>query len=222
VVADPKGQGAARFYEIRQQVLTGSFHELELPPDIVSEDGVVEVGYINPPPEFQTGTEEDRGVSVVFQLADGPVLMARVSGFATNYARAMVLALFQIAFLAALGCTVGAAFSTPVAAFVAIAYLIIGLSVRAAIDAPLRDDFGRYQYKGVFDRGAHYLARGVGMVVVSVDDFEATGDLARGRLVEYSRLGRTFGVLVVLRSGLIALFGIWVLHRRELGAVIRR
>ena len=222
IVADPQGRGGDKFREISQQVLTGSFHELELPPDVIAEDGVVQLGYVNPPPEFQSGTEEDRGVSVVFQIADGPVLMAKVSGFPANYARAMVLALFQLAFLAALGCTVGAAFSTPVAAFVAIAYLIIGLSVRAAIDAPLKDDLGRYQYKGVLDRGAHYLARWVGLVVVSVDDFEATGDLARGRLIEYARLGRTFGVLVALRSGLIALLGIWVLHRRELGAVIRR
>lgn len=208
--------------EIRQQVLTGSFHELELSADIISKDGVVQIGYLNPPAEVQPETGEDRSVSVIFQLADGPVLMARVSGFAPNYVRAMVLALFQLAFLAALGCTVGAAFSTPVAAFVAIAYLVIGLSVRAAIAAPLQDDFGRYQYKGVFDRAAHHLAQGVGLVVVSVDDFDATSDLARGRLVEYSRLGETFAILVVVRSGLIALLGIWVLHRRELGTVIRR
>lgn len=222
IIADPGGQPGERYYEIPQQVLTGNFHELELPTDIISADGVVEVGYINPPAEFQTGTEEDRSVSVIFQLGDGPILMAKVSGFTANYARAMLLALFQIAFLAALGCTVGAAFSTPVAAFVAIAYLVIGLSVRGAVEAPLQDDFGRYQYKGVLDRGAHYLARGVGLVVVSVDDFDATGDLARGRLVEYARLGKAFAVLVALRSGLIALLGIWVLHRRELGTVIRR
>jgi len=86
----------------------------------------------------------------------------------------------------------------------------------------MQDDFGRYTYKGVADRAAHYLARTVGKVVVSVDDFDATSDLARGRLVEYSRVAWTTLNLIVIRGGLIALFGVWVLTRRELGTVIRR
>lgn len=224
VIVDPLAENSNnRLHTIEvPKALTGTFHELSLPADFISADGVVELGYVNPLPTNQPTTGEDRGVSVIFQLSDGPILMARVSGFAANYARAIVLALFQIAFLAALGCTVGAAFSTPVAAFVAIAYLVIGLSVRAAVEAPLRDDFGNYQYKGILDRAAHHLAQGVGLVVVSVDDFDATSDLARGRLVEYGRLAEAFSILVVIRSGLIALLGIWVLHRRELGTVIRR
>ena len=51
---------------------------------------------------------------------------------------------------------------------------------------------------------------------------DATSDLARGRLVEYSRVAWTTLNLIVIRGGLIALFGVWVLTRRELGTVIRR
>jgi hypothetical protein len=222
IVVDPRAKGYDNKRSQTQQVLSGNFHELDLPADIISDDGVVEIGYLNPAEEKSNETGEDRNTSVIFQLTDGPALLARVSGFTANYARAMMLAFFQIAFLAALGCAVGAAFSTPVAAFVAIAYLVIGLSVQAAVNAPLKNDLGEYEYKGVLDRAAHYLARGVSVVVVSVDDFDATSDLARGRLVEYKRMLDATLNLIVFRGGLIALLGIWVLNRRELGTVIRR
>ena len=158
----------------------------------------------------------------MFQLKDGPILMVAVSSFLENYCRAMLLAIFQIAFLAALGCAVSAAFSTPVAAFVAVTYLLIGLAVRPAIDAPLQNDDGSYRYKGFHDKAAHYLAMGVGQVVVSVDDLDATSALANGRLVENSRLLYSFFTLLLLRTGLISAVGLWIIYKRELGAVIRR
>jgi hypothetical protein len=222
IVEDPHAKGNNRELSMQQQVRTGTFHELAIPPNIISDDGTVVVSYLNPIEAPTEATGEDRNTSVIFQTNDGPVLLARVSGFGTNYARAMVLAFLQIAFLAALGCTVGAAFSTPVAAFVAIAYLVIGLSVQAAVNAPLQNEMGEYEYKGVLDRGAHYLARGVSTVVVSVNDFDATSDLARGRLVEYKRMLDATLRLIVIRGGLITILGIWVLSRRELGTVIRR
>jgi len=145
-----------------------------------------------------------------------------VTGFLSNYLRSMVLAIFQIAFLAALGCTVGAAFSTPVAAFAAISYLVIGLSVQAAISAPLQNEDGSYQYKGFADKTAHKFAQVVSVLVVSVDDLDATSDLIKGNLVEYRRLGTAFLNLVLIRTGLISAVGIWILSRRELGTVIKR
>ena len=160
--------------------------------------------------------------SAVFQVADGPVLLVRVTGFEANYVRSLLLAAFQIGFLAALGCMVGAAFSTPVAVFVALSYLLIGMTVRAAVDAPIRDEFGNVEYKHVVERLAHRTAEGVAAVVVSVDDLDATSDLARGRLIEWRRIGNDLLWLIGIRGGLIAAVGMWVLTRRELGTVIRK
>jgi hypothetical protein len=219
LLRDPSAGDQERYIPNAQKVMSGSWHELRISPEFVSEDGTVVIGYqnIEPAPEDDASSQ-----SVIFQIADGPVLLVRVTGFLSNYARSMILALFQIAFLAALGCTVGAAFSTPVAAFVAVSYLVIGMSVQAAVSAPLKDDSGKYQYKGAVEMVAHRIAQGVSTVVVSVDDFDATSNLARGRLIEFSRIGRALLSLMVLRGGVIALVGMWVLTRRELGAVIRR
>ena len=203
------------------KVMGGTFQELQLSKDFVNKnDGnSLTVRYVNPP---QEGWGEVKASSAMFQQSDGPILMVEVTSFANNYCRAALLALMLIGFLAALGCTVSAAFSVPVAAFVAIAYLVIGLTVQAAITAPLQNEDGSYVYKNAAERVAHHMARVIGTIVVSVDDLDATSDLARGRLVEGSRLVHNVVFLVLLRTGLMAAIGIWILNKRELGLVIRK
>jgi hypothetical protein len=205
------------------EVMGGTFQEFALMKTCIDtkNENTVSIMFMNPDkgaPVWR-GTEAS---AAMFQEKDGPILLIAVSSFLGNYCRAILLALLQIAFLVALGCTVSAAFSTPVAAFVAVAYLVIGLSVSAAIDAPLRGVDGTFQYKNVFERSAHYLAIGVGNVVVSVSDLDATSDLARGRLVEKSRIIHSFISLLVLKTGIMSAIGIWILSKRELGLVIRK
>jgi hypothetical protein len=212
-VQDPTDETGERVAVLPQRVISGIFHEITVPGTFVDAEGTVRVSYYNDDPKKE---------SAIFQIADGPTLLVRVTGFVANYCRSMVLAVFQIAFLAALGCTVGAAFSTPVAAFVGVMYLAIGLIVQSAIDAPLRDDFGDFEYKGKTDRVLHYIAMTVGQVVVSVDDFDATSDLARGRLIETGRIAVALFGLLLFRSGLLLACGMLILTRRELGTVIRR
>jgi len=211
-VADP-------FRYIAFNVMGGTFQEMPLSAKSIDEGDCITVRYKNPPQEYWLGAE---ATPAVFQPADGPAILMAVSSFGNNYTRAMFLALLQIAFLAALGCTVSAAFSTPVAAFVAVAYLVIGLSIQAAITAPLTNDDGSYKYKNVTEMVLHKFAQGMGHVIVSVDDLDATSDLIRGRLIENRRLFNTVGYLLFLRTGLIAALGIWIFNKRELGAVIRK
>ena len=216
-VADP-------FIYIMSSSMGGTFQELRINNEAIDKinENMVQVRYVNPPkeaPDWQ-GSE---GASAMFQLKDGPVLLVAVAGFLENYCRAMLLAIFQIAFLTALGCAVSAAFSTPVAAFVAVTYLLIGLAVGPAINAPLQNDDGSYQYKGFSDKAAHIVAMyGVRPLVVSVDDLDATSDLAAGRLVENGRLIYSFFTLLIFRTGLISGIGLWIINKRELGAVIRK
>ncbi|MCQ2396229.1 MAG: hypothetical protein MJ106_00845 [Lentisphaeria bacterium] len=163
-----------------------------------------------------------RNMTSVFQYADGPVLLCPVASFFENYLRTMLMALFQLAFLSALGTTVGALFSTPVAVFVAIAYIVIGSVVPYALEAPLRGGDGTFMYANLWEKSAHYMAQGVQALVVTVDDLACTGKLADGRLVETSVLLWAFVKVIIVRSGILALVGIICLYRRELGLVVRR
>jgi ABC-type transport system involved in multi-copper enzyme maturation permease subunit len=212
-VQDPTAKEPDTFAVVSQRVMGGVFHEMTFPGSFVDHEKTAIVTYTN---------QDAEKASLIFQTADGPALLVARTSFTVNYLRASLLVLLQLAFLAALGCTVGAVFSTPVAIFVAVSYLVIGLTVQAAVTAPLTDELGGYEYKNVAERMAHYMALGVGKLVVSVDDFDASSDLAKGRLIEVTRmLGALFG-LVVLRSLPLAGLGAYLFTRRELGTVIRR
>ncbi|MBO4619369.1 MAG: ABC transporter permease [Victivallales bacterium] len=160
--------------------------------------------------------------TAIFQVADGPVLLSKVTGFFSNFVRTMLMAIIQLAFMAGLGCTVGAIFSTPVAVFVAISYLVIGLSATAAVEAPLKNPDGSYMYKNLAERVLHYVAQGVQWCVVTLDELDCTSDLANGRLVETGDIIWTFIRVLILRTGILAGVGIFILNRRELGLVVRK
>lgn len=204
--------------EIEGQVTT---EDLLPPASIIIDkknDNTVVLRFTNPDAQYWNGEASP----IVFQVADGPFLLTKVTGFGANYVRTLILAFFQLAFLSALGCTVGAAFSTPVAAFAAIAYLVIGMTVQMAVSAPLDLGQGKYAYKSTFEMVNHKFSQFVSVLVVSVDDLDSTTDLARGRLVEYPRIAHTFVTMILLRSGLLAALGIWILTKRELGLVTRK
>ncbi len=177
---------------------------------------------MNNPEAKKAWQELERKFTTVFQVVDGPYLLCKAAGFFNNYLRTMVMAIFQIIFLAGLGSTVGAIFSTPVAVFVAISYIIIGLVVPAAVSAPLQNADGSYNYNNVAERAAHYVAQGVQGLVVTVDDLDCTSQLASGQLVELRDIGSAFTKVLLFRTGVIALLGIAVLTRRELGLVVRK
>ena len=180
-------------------------------------------GSVPPDEESQAAYQKlKQNYTAIFQVADGPVLLSKVTGFFSNFVRTMVMAVIQLAFMAGLGCTVGAIFSTPVAVFVAISYLVIGLSASAAVDAPLKNDDGSYMYKNAAERVLHYVAQGVQWCVVTLDELDCTGDLANGRLVEIADIIWTFIRVLILRTGILAGVGIFILNRRELGLVVRK
>jgi hypothetical protein len=213
-ILDP-ASGEDQQFRVRYQSLRGGqFAEIPIPSEMVSKDGTLVMSFQN----------QDAGQNpIIFQLADTPQLLVADSGFLANYLNATAMVLLLLAFLTALGCTVGAALTTPVAIFIGISYLIVGMSVQSAVDVPLRDPTsGKITYSGPTQQVLYYIAVTTSHVVASYDDFTATSELARGRLIKPSRIGAAFLSLIFLRGIPLALLGIWILTRREFGTVIRR
>jgi hypothetical protein len=212
--------------------MTGTFQELLLPAAVVADNKLLVVGFQNLDPE---------GKSVVFQPQDGPSILLPEGGFGGNYARVVLLIFFQIAFLAALGCTCGAAVSAPVAIFLALSYVVVGTVVDslsflwiydpvvwppgllAKTTAAFSWFLDQLQTQGDVVQQFAWFVRGlVQLVVVSINQFNEVGRLAHGELVGLGALLSVFIQVIVLRGGPVAALGIWALTRRELGRVIRR
>jgi len=199
-------------------IQSGVFHEIKLKGSdiIVDKNGnrCVVISFAH----LDKRGKDNKPAPFIFKQGDGPVILEKVSGFWFNYCRSMLLVIFLLAFLSALGCTVGAAFSTPVAIFVGVSYLIIGIVCHGIIlDAP-KDDLGNVHYVSVNEK----LALGLSYAMSSVKDFDTTADLINGRVVKNKKIVKSLIIQVILRGGIVALLGMMVLSKRELGMVVRK
>ena len=191
---------------------THAFTEFMIPVDWVSKEGRVVVQC----------TSMDNEDKVLFQPSDGPFVLSRETSFLSNYTRTMMLALFLIGFLAALGCTVSAAFGPPVAVFAGCTYLIIGLLLQSLIASSERGQAGELVFADTKDRVVYHVNVGLSKVFVSVGDLNSSRSLIKGEEVEWRRVGEAALLLLLLRGGTIAGLGIWILSRREFAKEARR
>ena len=199
-----------QFYPMRSQVMSGVHHEIKLMPGAISKEGHVTIGYQN----------RDLGrQSVVFQVSDGPFLLADEAGFAQNYARTVFLMFLQLAFLGVLGCIAGANLTTPVAIFTSFAYVIIGAIVTAMQASSPEDEIVPSNPALL---AAYLLRKLAGVLTVSVNEFNEIPLLARGQLIEWSHIAGVALNPLLLHTLLLCIVGLWTLSRRDIGIVIRR
>ncbi|MCF7855804.1 MAG: ABC transporter permease [Candidatus Pacebacteria bacterium] len=210
---NPDAPEDQRLAILPQRVMGGSFHEFSFPASMIPEGGTLYLQYVN----------QDAGKeSVILQAKDWPVLLARVTGFANNYIRGVLLVLLQLALLGILGCTCGAALSTPVALFAALSYLVLGGAAAALVGQGTVGAQEAFSIERLLDVTTRGVARAVDAIVLSLGRFDPTHDLARGYLIEIMALGQLILFEGLLRAGPLVVLGIYVLGRRELGKVIRR
>lgn len=185
---------------------------LQLPPGLTDASGQLLLSCVNNNPD---------PVTVVFDLRDGLTLMVPAGDFESNFARALLVALGRLAFLTALGITLGSLFSIPVAVFMAMALMLIlqlsgyveSLSAQeiivpwhqAGAAGPAWADVALRQ----FFRLLHALLAPLGGPPV-------LDAVATGLVVDTATVLRAWLVEVVLYGGVLGLLGTGVLNRREL------
>ena len=189
------------------QVMTGAFYEKELKAEWkpVSRDGQV----------FLTVANYDHlGGTLFFQPADGPKLLVPATGFAGNYARAVLVIGLELALLAALSCAFGGIVSMPVAVFMVASYLLFGAFSVYMVNL---------EYVGsAADRFGQMVGRLLLKVVIPLQNFDVSSVIADGVLVEWSWIGALVLNMIVLRALPLVLLGIFLYRKRELGLIIRK
>ena len=188
-----------------RQFMTGIFNEITLPPGLIAPNGEVRVNFIN----------ADIQKSPFFnQQADGPKLLLKVTTFAENYFRAVLVLSLQLMILAGLGCAAAAVLSMPTAVFVVMSYLLFGSVATYMV--------GTTYFGGAGDYIAYWVGRVILLGVIPMQKFEITSYVANGELIELTLMGKLFLQYFVLRALPLFLLGMWLYKRRELGLVIRK
>jgi hypothetical protein len=188
-----------------------TFHELQLPPNLFDENGVITVSFFNP-----------NDTTLLFPLEDGIEILYREGGFALNFARGLVIILCWMALLAALGLAAASFLSFPVSAFVALGVLTMVLSSGTMANAVSEGTIANYDAeKGTkgwspADMLVIPVFKAALKVIGLAKSFSPVDSLSTGRSITWTELGLAFSQIVLLLGGCLAVFGIVVFTRREL------
>lgn len=188
-----------------------TFHEFEVPPNLFDANGVLTITAYNPNP-----------VALLFTMEEGIEVLYREGGFSLNFARGLGIIFCWMALLATLGLAAASFLSFPVAAFVAVAALVLVFSAGTMANAVEEGTIMNYNQE-TGERGSSpvdFIAipvfKGILFVINLAKDYSPVDALSTGRSITWLELGRAFVQIVLVLGGVLAAFGIWAFTRREL------
>jgi hypothetical protein len=188
-----------------------TFHEFEIPADLLDEDGVLHVEFINV-----------NNTMLLFPLVDGFEVLYHEGSFGLNFARGLGIIFCWMALLAAIGLAAASFLSFPVAAFFALGVLTMALSSGTLANVVEQGTvMGQDEESGavghsVIDAAVVPIFRAALSVINLAQQFSPIDYLSTGRSITWTQLSLAFGQIVLLLGGIVALFGIFVFNRREL------
>ncbi len=207
------GPPNGRRYRLEQPSLAPeTFHEFAVPPGLLDDNGDLYIGFVN----LNT-------TALLFPLDEGIEVLYRESGFGLNFIRGLAIIACWLALLAAIGLASASFLSFPVAAFVSLGVMIVGLSsgtVRQVVEeggiAAINHDTGHVDNPTVLDQVALPIFQGLLKIIDLVHGFSPIDSLSSGRSVSWGELARAVAQIVLLMGGGFAAIGIASFTRREL------
>jgi hypothetical protein len=189
-----------------------TFHEFQIPANLISPDGTLDIVFANP-----------NDATLLFPLEDGLEVLYREGGFGLNFTRGIGIIFCWLALLAAIGLASASFLSFPVAAFVSLSVLIIGLSsgtlssvVEEGTLLGVDHESGAAVASSLLDTVMVPFFRAVLKVINLVQGFSPIDSLSTGRSITWGELGMAVAQIVFLLGGIFALIGIITFTRREL------
>ncbi len=193
-----------------EEILCGAANEFAVPGKIAVHKGTAEFGFANLTPD---------GSSLYFQQADGPKLMIRVTGFTENYCRAVFVTFLGLAALTGIACAIGALVSMPVAVFLTVSYLVIGVLSNYLLGSLAKTEG---LPRGFLENIGAWASTLMVTLLIPLQDFFVSSHVSDGELVEFALIGKLVLLNLLLRGLPLCLFGIWLYSRRELGTAMKR
>jgi hypothetical protein len=211
IVAGPEDSAQAQV--IDRTFAANAVHEIRLQPNLWDSSGILNIFVQN-----------RDSVVVAFPVDEDLEVLYREGGFVLNFTRALLIILFWLALLAAIGLAAASFLSFPVAAFASVSLLLFAMStgtlssiVEAGTVMGVNEETG-VAGKSVLDAVLIPMFKGMLGIFKFVEDFSPIDSLSTGRSVAWETVGMAFAKIILLLGGVIALFGMFMFHRRELAA----
>ncbi len=184
--------------------LVRTFHEIEVPAQVVAKDHYLGVVFINVPLNDTV---------VIFPLEDGLEVLYKADTFTGNYIRAVLLILFRLIFLASLGILASTFLSFPVAMLLCLVLFVIA-------------SFSVF-FVGTFD----YLSLGVGTLysysfkwiirlLPQFDTYNPNKFLVPGRFIGWFLVGKAAGFMVCIKAFLLFVLALVIFSFREIAKIV--
>lgn len=188
-----------------------TFHEFQIPPNLFDENGVLTVQFFNP-----------NTMALLFPGDEGMEVLYPEGGFGLNYLRGLGIIFCWMALLSALGLAAASFLSFPVAAFLSLGILGIVLSSGTMANAVSEGTIANYNAekgtKGWSPADVVVIPafKAILKIIALAEDFSPIDSLSTGRSISWEQFGLAVGQIILLLSGGLAAFGIFIFTRREL------
>ncbi len=213
-----------------------NFHVIDIPPQVIDEQGGLSIDIYNPAPGGQ------RQPVLNFNPKDGVEILYRVGGFEENLIRTLIVIWMRLIFLAMLGLAAGAYLSFPVASLVCMlvyftaagnAYLAESLQYYAAFPKDSVPFFQKIvwiigkalslisegEYYDLFKLIIKLIASGFMLVTPSFGELNPTPLVSDGRVVPFDMLYRAVVWSGGVWTAFVGLLGWLIFRGRELARV---
>lgn len=188
------------------------FHEIEVPPNLLDENGHLQVRFIN-----------NQNETFYFDVNEGMEVLYRQGGFLANYLKGLVILFCWLALLAAIGLAASSFLSFPVASFFAVSVLILGLStgtMNQVIEeggiTGVDHETGKVEERGMLDHISVFFFKELKNLTEVVLNFSPVELLSEGRTVSWWMVCKAVGQVVILVGGIFVALGVYCFSRREL------
>ncbi len=184
--------------------LIRTFHEIEVPANVVAEDGYLAVGFLNVPLN---------NTVVIFPPEDGLEVLYEADTFTGNFIRAVLLILFRLIFLACLGILASTFLSFPVAILLCLVIFFTATISGFCLES---FDFLGENLSWVYS----YTIRPVILLLPQFDKFNPAKFLVPARLLSWPLLAKVAGLMICIKSLLLLLLAVLIFSFREIAKII--
>ena len=199
----PESQTPVYIFDRKDLIRT--FHEIEVPPDAVADDGYLAVGFFNVPRLNST--------VVIFPPADGLEVLYKADSFAANFVRAALLILVRLIFLACLGTLAASFLSFPVAILFCLVIFFTGTISGFCLES---FDYLSKNIGGVYS----YTIRPMIQLLPQFDKYNPSKFLVSARLLSWSLLAKVAGFMVCIKAMILLIFALLIFSHREIAKII--